>query len=819
MSGTAGLIYEIIWSELLVNLLGSSTIAITVILTAFMGGLAIGSWTIGKCADNWDDRKIAILYVFIEISIGIYAYLLPSIMDNLEGFYILIYNYLNPNTFFSILIKFLLGVFVLIIPTFLMGTTLPLISRYLSRNWKHYTKNVSLLYGLNTFGAILGTLLAGFYLLENYGISGASTFSAFINFLVAISFFIFWKFLPVLPTRTNNIEKIKNKNKKNKKLEANDFSLIVLTSYTISGSAAMFYQISWTRSLSLILGTSTYAFTVILATFLLGISLGSFLYRFIPSKFSKTLIYLIVQMIIVLSVLISSIYFDKLPLYYLYIREMFFDNWSDLNYIRFFLAAIIIIIPTLGMGILFPIVCDLISDEKNKMSNIVGKTYALNSIGAMIGSISAGIFVIPLIGLQYTIYTGVFLNVLAAIIVLLQSNYFTKNVKVIGTILAFCTYSLFIFNTEKWSPKIMSSGVSTYADNYFRVSNKYKELSKDDTNEKMKLSDSEIWKTVMLSYELLYYKDGLVDSVAVMKNSKGVISLLVNGKVDASARGEKDIITQIMIGQLPLLLHKDPKDVFLVGYASGITAGSILTHPINRLDAAEISPLIVEASKYFNDYNNNPLADSRLNLKIADAKHNLMVSNKKYDVIVSQPSNPWIKGQSSLFSYEWYNIVKKHLKDDGLFMQWLPAYHISEHNLKIIINTLNKVFPNITLWTSTSPGDLILLASKNDNFTASYLKVMEKSNYPKVKEQLERIGLYSDSILRNLFLRGDSQIDFYLRENINKKLEINTDDLLITEFTAPKDMVNNNLVELFAKPKYINVNEDELRKFVPDIPK
>lgn len=815
MSGTAGLIYEIIWSEMLINLLGSSAIAVTVILTAFMGGLAIGSWTIGQYADQWSDKKIAINYFFVEIIIGIYALLLPFLIKYIESFYILIFSYLNPGILLSVSIKFILGFLILIIPTFLMGTTLPLITRYLSRNWGNYIKNISLLYGLNTLGAITGTLLAGFFLLENYGIHGASIFSASINFLVAISFFVFWKILPP-PERTNII---KSKNTTQKNVKANDFVLILLTSYTLSGMAAMFYQISWTRALTLILGTSTYAFTIILATFLFGISIGSLFYRFISNKLSKTFIYIIIQSIIIASVLISSLYFDEVPLYYLYLREIFFDTWADLNYIRFFLAFIIIIIPTLGMGILFPVVCDLIFNENKKMSHIVGRTYALNSIGAMIGAICAGLFVIPVLGLQYTIYVGVFLNILATVIVLLQSKNFTKSTKILYPLILLFGYLIFVINTEKWSPKIMSSGVSTYADNYFKVSNKYKELSKDYLDLKENLSDIDVWKTTMLNYELLYYQDGLSDSVAVMKNSKGTISLLVNGKVDASAKGDKDIITQIMIGQLPLLLHNDPKNIFLVGYASGITAGSILTHPILNLDTAEISPSIVEASKFFNEYNNNPLSDSRLKLKISDAKHSLMISNKKYDVIVSQPSNPWIKGQSSLFSYEWYKIVEEHLNNDGLFMQWLPAYHISEYNLKIIINTLSHVFPNLTLWSSTSPGDLILLASKDNNFKASYQKVMKRSNYPQVKEQLEKVGLYSDTILRNLFLKGDIQIKKYLNENINQELPINKDDLLIIEYTAPKDMVNNSLVELFSKPKYINVNEDVLRKFIPDIPK
>ena len=807
------MIYEIIWSEMLVNLLGSSSIAVTVIVTVFMGGLATGSWTIGNLADKWNNKKIAIFYFFVETLIGIYAILLPFLIKKIEFFYIFLYGYFEATLFFSIFIKVILGFLVLIIPTFLMGTTLPLITRYLSRNWEHYSKNISLLYGLNTLGAILGTLFAGFYLLENFGIKGASIFSACINFFVALSFLFFWKILPALSERVDEKKDLIRKKKSTNK-KTSDFVLILLTSYTISGMASMFYQISWTRALSLILGTSTYAFTIILATFLFGISLGSLFFRFLPRKFSKIYFYIIVQIVIVLSVLFSSLYFDELPLYYLYLREMFFDTWSDLNYIRFFLAGGMILLPTLAMGILFPIVCDLISLENKNMSHIVGKTYALNSLGAMIGAIFAGLFVIPFIGLQYTIYVGVLLNIIAMLIVLLESNKFSKFKKLFYFIFIMMFYIVFIFNSEKWSSKIMSAGVSTYADDYFKVSNKYKELSLLDRNNTEKLSNYEIWKIAMLNYDLLYYKDGIVDSVSVMKNSKGIISLLVNGKVDASAKGNKDIITQIMIGQLPLLLHKNPKEVFLVGYASGITAGSILTHPIAKLDAAEISPSVVEASNFFTEFNNNALKDERLDLKIADAKHTLMVSNKKYDVIVSQPSNPWIKGQSSLFSYEWYKIVNEHLNNDGLFMQWLPAYHISQENLKIIINTLSVVFPNISLWTSTSPGDLILLASKDLDFKVSNEEIIKKINYPKVKEQLEKIDLYSNDIIKDLFLKGNTQIANYLNEDLKKPLKINKDDLLITEYTSPKDMLSNSVVELFIKDSENKNKESELEKSI-----
>lgn len=806
LSGSAGLIYEVIWKELLTNLLGSSTVAITIILASFMIGLATGSLIIGKKADNWNIEKTARFYIIIEILIALYALSLPTILENLEFFYIDLYTVLPTIMWSSIFLKSFFAMAMLFIPTFLMGTTLPLITKYLSATNENYSNNISLLYGLNTLGAILGTIIAGFYLLENFGISGATKFSATINIIVALCFLLIYKFY-----KTKSSEKINKKDKKTKLLKEkfDEFSVLLLISYMISGASSMFYQVSWTRSLSLIIGTSTYAFTIMLTTFLLGIAIGSIIFRYIPKTISKIKLYIFTQLLIALSVLITTPFMDDLPLYYLSLNEQFFNSWSDLHYIRFLLAGLIMIIPTISMGILFPIVCDILINRNKKMTDNVGKAYAYTSIGATLGAIISGLLVIPLIGIQNTIYTAIFLNIFAAFIILLQSKEFNKKLKAIFIFSPLLIFSFALYKKDTWNPKIMSSGVYVYKDNYFSVSNRLSNMN---------FSNNEIWKSAMNNYQLLYYQDGITDSVSVMKNMDGVISLMVNGKVDASAKSEHDIATQLMIGQLPLLLHKNPKDIFLVGYASGITAGSILTHPVKSLDTAEISTSIVEASKLFNKYNYNPLNDKRMNLQIKDARHMLMVSNKKYDVIVSQPSNPWIKGQSSLFSFDWYKIVKEHLKDDGLFMQWIPAYHISERNLKIIINTLDKSFPNLTLWSSSVPGDLIILASNNKNFSIPYEVVKEKFKIESVKSVFDRINLNTETLFRDIFLKGDKEIKEYLYKK-DKNLPINTDDKLITEYTAPKNMINSSSVEVFIKSDSLDINEDTLERIIKDLPR
>lgn len=804
ISGCAGLIYEVIWKELLINLVGSSSIAVTIILASFMLGLSSGSLYIGKKADNWEIKKIVNTYILVEIFIGIFALLFPSIISLVENSYISLYNILPSQLWSSVLLKSFFCILILFIPTFLMGTTLPLITKFLSKNWDDYSKNVSLLYGLNTFGAILGTLIAGFYLLENYGISGATYFSAFINFFIALIFFIFFKKLINLDIKEDikpKAKKIKKEEKMNQKFD--EFSALLLISYFISGAASMFYQVSWTRALSLVIGTSTYSFTIMLATFLIGISIGSLIYRYISPKISRTKLYLFIQFLIVISIILTTPLFEKLPIYFLDLTQKYFESWSNLNLIKFSLSSIIILFPTICMGVLFPIVCDLVALKNKQASNSVGKTYAFNAIGAAIGAIFAGLAVIPIIGIQYAIYVGVFLNILALLIILLQTIELKKVVKYSMSlgILGVFIFSLLI--TNRWNPKIMNSGVYVYSSNYHNVANKVSDLD---------VSNSEIWEAIMNNYDLLYYEDGLTDSVAVMKNMQGIISLMVNGKVDASAKSELDIATQLMIGQLPLLLHKNPKDVFLVGYASGITAGSILTHPIEKLDAAEISKSVVDASKLFEKYNYNPLDDPRMNLQIKDARHMLMVSQKKYDVIVSQPSNPWIKGQSSLFSYDWYKIVNEHLNDDGIFMQWLPAYSISEKNLKIIINTLNKSFNTLTLWSSSVPGDLIILASKMKNFTASYDDIQKKLENEKINNVLKRAKLDKNTFLEEMFLKENAEIEKYL--NLDKNLPINSDDKLITQYTAPKNMVNNKIVEEFIKPNMMDVNKDNIRKII-----
>ena len=244
--------------------------------------------------------------------------------------------------------------------------------------------------------------------------------------------------------------------------------------------------------------------------------------------------------------------------------------------------------------------------------------------------------------------------------------------------------------------------------------------------ESSRLSTWDIWEMSMNQYDLLYYKPGVTATVAVMERKDGVRSLTIDGKTDASTGGKSDMRTQVMIGQLPLLFHEKPDKVLVVGLGSGVTAGSVLTHDVRLVDVAEISPGVIEAAEYFSEANHDALKDPRLHLIPRDARNFLLTEEGKYDVVISQPSNPWIKGEASLFTEEWYRLVKEHLGKGGLFVQWVPSYLMADRDLKIIAHTLRTVFPHLTVWRSGSVGDLVFLAHKGSPLQIDFRSYLQK---------------------------------------------------------------------------------------------
>lgn len=814
LSGAAGLVYEVVWVRQLTLVLGASTHAVTVILAAFMSGLGIGSWFLGRYADRLDDKRLAKCYVLAEVGIGLFAVVLPGLLVLNKRLYVAFHENIvsghdAPNS-----LRLIMAFLMFIVPTSLMGATLPILARYIIRSHQSISIAVSRLYALNTLGAVFGTVLAGYFLLPNFGNSITNLTAAAANLLIAIVFWNIHKRIQSTNIKNTVATPIVESQKEEK---PSALQQTVMWAFAVSGAAAMFYEVAWTRTLSMILGTTTYAFTTMLATFLLGIAIGSAVYGKIRRITSAVNLFVWLELIIAFFAILSIPLFSRLPFLYLSTGQRFANSWQNVQFIRFFLASLIMIVPTIAMGCLFPVVSSIVVEKTGILGRRLGKAYGLNTFGAVIGAAAAGLVLIPMVGMQKAIIVGAFVNLLAGSAVCLMRSGVTAKYRLAPAACTALALIAFCWLTKPWSPKVMSSGVYAYAPRYEKMLDRVEDADIQG-GRLAQASPWELWQMAMKQYELLYYNTGQAATVSVMQRHDGVRFLTVDGKTDASTNFAHDMKTQVLLGQLPTLFHRDPDSVFVVGLGSGVTVGSVLTHECVRVvDCAEFSEGVIEAAEYFSEVNHHALEDRRLEIIPRDARNVLMTSDKNYDVIVSQPSNPWISGQSTLFTVEWYRTVRRRLSKNGMFAQWVPAYHMSKHDVKIIINTLRSVFPHVTAWTSGSAGELIFVAKKGKKLTLSYEKLQKKLAADSVRKDIGRLGYDPETVTFYTFAMDEEDITEYLYTDMSEPVRMNTDNLLLTEFSTPKQMAKQHVVKRFENSDNLHGNIEALMAIIEDI--
>lgn len=825
LSGIAGLMYEVIWVQQLTLVLGASTYAVTVVLISFMLGLAIGAWLIGNLVDRLTEHNLLGVYVLLEIAIGAYSLLFPFLLGLAEGQLVSFYQAYQPGPFLFNSIKLLLALGLLIVPTTLIGATLPVLAKYVVRERKNISLRVSQLYAANTLGALTGVVVTGYFFLPLLGVIKTTWLAVGANFSIAAGFWLV-RVLAAAGMQPAN-QPVRSAASDSDGLIMTLQQKAVLISFALSGVAAMFYEVAWTRTLCMILGTTTYAFTTMLATFLVGIALGSWIYALIPRAISRLKLFIMLQILIVFSVLLSIPVFEQLPLLYLSLHQLWVSSWLDLQFLRFALAMLVMLLPALALGSLFPVVSDIFITQTSHLGRRLGKVYAFNTLGSALGAGLGGLILVPLVGMQKTIMLGVLLNFMAGFIVHFAQEHRSLRQLAWRPLAVGLAALLLVWSIKPWAPRIMNSGTYVYAQNYQGMLARYHEASL--VNEDVEtLSDWKVWKMAMQQYELLYYRTGVTATVGVMERDDGVRFLTINGKTDASTGVKSDMRTQVMIGQLPLLFHPDPDEVLLVGLGSGITVGSMLTHDIRVVDCAEISPAVMEAARYFDEANHHAMEDERLRIYAQDARNMLLTSEKNYDVIVSQPSNPWISGESSLFTQEWYSLVRDHLRTDGLFLQWVPAYLISERDVKTIAHTLRSVFPNSTVWSSGSVGDLIFMAQKDGAMQIDYPLFRARIEKPAVRQDIARLGLDPLLLPLELFVMDEQELSAYLYAGLGRPLRMNTDDLMITEYSTPKQLIRRDTASRFVDrgqphgdldrllPIFTNIDEAELLELLEE---
>ena len=791
LSGACALVYEVAWIRLLSLVFGNTVFALSTVLASFMGGLAIGSLLFGKYSDklvnNSGPSGLLKLYAFLEGGIGIYCLFTPLIFKGIETVYIKAYQGFS---FYPLsILCFLLCMFVLLIPASFMGATLPVLSKYFIKNYQQLGKRVGDLYAINTFGAVLGVILAGYFLPTLIGIKLTIYITAVTNMGIALSILLLARISASQSSPPAPAYKIDRAPKKADVIERPLIeperwrSVVILVAFGLAGLASMMYEVGWTRVLALILGSSTYAFSTMLVTFLAGIALGSFLFARLWGKRGVNLTVLgIVELGIGLTALIIVPLLGELPYYFLKLFPTLGHSFGLIIFLQFILCFIVMLIPTLLMGAAFPIASQLYTKSLASLGGSIGKIYGANTLGGILGSFGAGFVFIPFIGVQTTLELAILINIFIGITLLILDQ--KRNVLRVyyGCLIVIPLY--FLCWGPQWDQKVMTGGVSVYAREY---------------------KDKDILVRQLIDKEVLYYKDGANCTVSVVKASLGgkhkrpglmrphddrvdlngdytkIISLAVNGKTDAS-NGKGDMINQLMLGYLPILLHPDPQNAFVLGLGSGVTAGALAQYPLRQIDCAEIEPAIIDAARYFNEYNHNVLDNPKLNLLIADGRNHLLATNKRYDIIISEPSNPWIAGISSLFTKEHYELCKNRLSQDGIMVQWVHTYSMSAHDFKMIVNTFRSAFPYSQVWFSSKSD--ILLVGKSKEIKIDYRVISERlASFPEIRADLEKYSFDHPSSILGCFLLGKEDV-----EKFTMLSGLNTDDLPLLEFSAPKNL-------------------------------
>lgn len=770
LSGFSALIYEVVWARQLGLIFGNTTYAISTILTVFFSGLALGSYVVGRMADHANGKRMTIarinanpstgsgqvvlmvIYALIELVIGIYAALTPLIFKLIEVLQVSLSQQFNPSYSGFSFITFGLAFLGLILPTILMGGTLPVMSRFLVSDQHEGGQIMGNLYGLNTLGGVGGVLLAGFWLIPTIGVRETVWLAAGINLLIGgiVVFYANTMRMKIVQMHANSQHGKQSISINSQYLNSHKIS--IFASFVITGFASLALEVLWTRVLILVFGSSTYAFTIILAVFLLGIALGSFVASKFLLKRENLLVWLVsLQLLVGLGVVLATPFFDKLP--FLFLQN--FKGTFESNLWMAFLISFLMVLPlTILMGMIFPLGIRLVASRLERMAADLGKLYSLNTFGAILGSFAAGFIIIPLLGIQKGIILSGSLYALASLIILFTTFKPLKLKYLIPVSLISIFVSSHFFSLSPWNKEILSSGVYMYYQQYL------------ESNDPV---------SVMKGREMVFYKEGLSSTVAVMRDDEGLF-LRVNGKTDASALG--DLPTELLIGHLPILLHPNPKSVLVIGLGSGITLGAVEQYPVEKIDMVEIEPAIVEAAKFFEKDNHNALADNRVDLSVADGRHFLLTSKDKYDVISSEPSNPWVKGNSDLFSKEYFQSMKAHLKDDGVALQWLQYYRMDPESLKAVLATFRSVFPNMSVWSPSVNNDLLLIGT-SEPLVIDFQLLEKKVSEEKVKEDLARISMDKATKILGLYL--------FDGETVRQKTEgakVHTDNKPVLEFSA-----------------------------------
>jgi len=769
LSGASALIYQVVWVRSLSLIFGGSHLAVTVVLSTFMAGLALGGYIIGRYSDRF--REPLRLYGLLEIGIALFAFIFILLMK----LYPFIYNFFaagkEESHLYLTTIRIIFSALALIIPTTLMGGTLPVLTRFVSRQPEDVRRYLSFLYSFNTSGAIIGAFVTGFFLLPKISVSNTIYIALFTNLIIGLISIIINKRIGTKETFKKEI--LKTDEKLNLSEEGIFYRRLVLIGIGISGFCALGYEVLWTRVLTMVVGASVYSFTTMLVAFLSGIAIGSGAFGILPKLFkikqggmNRSLFsFGIIQVIIGLSALLVTVYMRDLPVNSIKFQRLFskmdifqMRQWANLS-----LAFIYMVVPAFFMGVAFPLSGKIYAKYRGKIGAAVGDVLAYNTVGAILGAGISGFILIYLVGIERGLQILILINIGFG---------------------AFMLMSLSSIKNINWLSLFMTAGIILYLvlnpDSLRIWDSKYFAIFR--ANQPEAFRTKEMIKEALENTDILYYKEGVETTVSSIKiKGGGHQAFLTNGRVEASDH-LGDLQVQYTLGHLPMLLHRNPEDVLVIGLGSGVTVGATSVHPeAKNITLVELAPEVLGVARTFSRYNHDVLNNPKLKIIFNDGRNHLLTTKKKYDVITADPIHPWFRGAGYLYTKEYFEIASKRLKKGGIMCQWLPIYELTIKDLQSIVRTFRESFKYTMLWLIYY--DSVIIGSNEPIFIDEDNIQKRIITNPDIKKDLDHVMMGSAWELLSFFGMGNR-----LMHSFSEGGKINSDDNLYLEFSAPLSM-------------------------------
>lgn len=743
-SGCAALVYEIVWFQMLSLIVGSSAISLGVLLATFMGGMCIGSIGLARWVSA--EHHPLKVYALLELAIGAFGLLALWLLPHVGG----LYTSLGGPGMVGIAVRALFSAVFLLPPTIMMGATLPAIARWVETT----PRGVSWLgffYGGNTFGAVLGCLLAGFWLLRLHDVAIATYFAAGLNVLVALAGLALVGLTAY--ERTDRGEAAAP-------ARMAPGGGLVLVAIGISGATALGAEVVWTRLLSLNLGGTTYTFSLILAAFLFGIGLGSGVGSFIARYASDARRALGWAQLLVAGGLAWAAYlllhaFPNWP-----VNVTIATPWYNFQFD--FVRALLTALPAAALwGASFPLALAAVAAEGQDPGRLVGRVYAANTVGAIFGAMASSLVMIGAFGTQTTQRVMVGLAALSALLVLafaadeqdgrwrLARGGFPRGVTVIAL-------AAVLGATIPEIPALLV-GYGRYAPTYQRAEN----------------------------IRFVYVGEGTNSSMAVSELTNGYRNYHNAGKVQASSEPQ-DMRLQRMLGHLTTLVPAQARSVLVIGCGAGVTAGAVSIDPaVEELTIVEIEPLVPEVvSREFGEHNFDVVDNPKTEIVIDDGRHYLLTTDKTFDAITSDPFDPWVKGAATLYTVEFWEEAREHLNPGGVITVFVQLYESNLEAVKSEVATFLEVFPHGMVFANLAYGqgyDVVMLAQREPapiDLDAIDRK-LGSPEYARVAESLAEVGFYSAAHLMATFAAKRPEIDPWLAD-----AQLNRDRNLRLQFLA-----------------------------------